>query len=249
MRLIQFVTPEQQRAVALVLSSTEVQLLSGVQTVYQLANQALSANKPLQQLVTELVSDLQLDYQAIVAEGRLLAPFDHPDQAHLLVTGTGLTHLGSADTRATMHAQTSGKAVAELTDTMKMFKLGLDGGKPAAGETGVQPEWFYKGDGSIVVSPGAPLLSPSFALDGGEEPEIVGVYINDAEGQPWRIGFALGNEFSDHKTERLNYLYLAHSKLRPCAVGPELLLGDLPAHIEGTSRIYRDGKLLWQKAF
>ncbi len=52
-----------------------------------------------------------------------------------------------------MHAQTSGKAVAELTDTMKMFKLGLDGGKPATGETGVQPEWFYKGDGSIVVSP------------------------------------------------------------------------------------------------
>ena len=249
MRLIQFVTTEQQRAVALVLSSTEVQLLSGVQTVYQLANQALSAKKPLQQLVTERVSEQRLDYQAILAEGRLLAPFDHPDQAHLLVTGTGLTHLGSADTRATMHAQTSGKAVAELTDTMKMFKLGLDGGKPAAGETGVQPEWFYKGDGSIVVSPGAPLLSPSFALDGGEEPEIVGVYINDAEGQPWRIGFALGNEFSDHKTERLNYLYLAHSKLRPCAVGPELLLGDLPAHIEGTSRIYRDGKLLWQKAF
>ncbi len=100
MRLIQFVTPEQQRAVALVLSSTEVQPLEGVQTVYQLANQALAAKKPLQQLVTELVSDQKLDYQAIVAEGRLLAPFDHPDQAHLLVTGTGLTHLGSADTRA-----------------------------------------------------------------------------------------------------------------------------------------------------
>ncbi len=75
MRLIQFVTPEQQRAVALVLSSTEVQLLSGVQTVYQLANQALSTNKALQQLVTELVSDQRLDYQAIVAEGRLLAHF------------------------------------------------------------------------------------------------------------------------------------------------------------------------------
>lgn len=249
MRLIQFVTPEQQRAVALVLSNTEVQPLTQVHTIYQLANQALAAKKPLQHLVRELLSEQRLDYQAIVAEDRLLAPFDHPDHAHLLVTGTGLTHLGSADTRANMHAQTSGKTVAELTDTMKMFKLGVEGGKPASGQQGVQPEWFYKGDGSVVVRPGAELVSPVFALDGGEEPEIVGVYINDTEGQPWRVGFALGNEFSDHKTERLNYLYLAHSKLRPCAVGPELLLGDLPAHIEGTSRIYRDGQLLWQKAF
>jgi hypothetical protein len=249
MRLIQFVTTEQQRAVALVLSITEVQPLLQVQTVYQLAQLALSEKKPLQQLVTELTGPAKVDYQAIVAEGRLLAPFDHPDPAHLLVTGTGLTHLGSADTRASMHAQSSNKTQAELTDTMKMFTLGLEGGKPATGQIGVQPEWFYKGNGSIVVKPGASLLSPAFALDGGEEPEIVGVYINDAGGQPWRIGFALGNEFSDHKTERLNYLYLAHSKLRPCAFGPELLLGDLPAHIEGHSRIYRDGKLLWQKAF
>ena len=37
---------------------------------------------------------------------------------------------------------------------------------------GVQPEWFYKGDGSCIVGTGAPLLSPDFALDGSEEPEI-----------------------------------------------------------------------------
>ena len=40
------------------------------------------------------------------------------------------------------------------------------------------------------------------------------------------LGFALGNEFSDHVTERVNYLYLAHSKLRWCSFGPELRVGE-----------------------
>jgi hypothetical protein len=31
---------------------------------------------------------------------------------------------------------------------------------------------------------------------------------------PRRVGFALGNEFSDHTLEKKNYLYLAHSKGR-----------------------------------
>ena len=32
--------------------------------------------------------------------------------------------------------------------------MGLEGGKPAAGQVGAQPEWFYKGDGSILVAHG-----------------------------------------------------------------------------------------------
>ena len=106
--------------------------------------------------------------------------------------------------------------------------MGLEGGKPAAGKTGVQPEWFYKGDGALLVGPGQPLTAPSFAQDGGEEPEVAGIYIIADDGRPFRIGFALANEFSDHVMERVNYLYLAHSKLRPCSVGPELLVGALP---------------------
>ena len=35
---------------------------------------------------------------------------------------------------------------------------------------------------------------------------------------------AAGNEFSDHQFEKKNYLYLASSKLRTCAIGPELVL-------------------------
>ena len=60
---------------------------------------------------------------------------------------------------------------------------------------------------------------------------------SDPDGKPWRLGFALGNEYSDHVTERQNYLYLAHSKLRACAIGPELRTGALPDKLEGESRI------------
>jgi hypothetical protein len=93
------------------------------------------------------------------------------------------------------------------------------------------------------------LPSPDFALDGGEEPELVGLYVIGADGVPYRLGFALGNEFSDHVTERQNYLYLAHSKLRACAVGPELRSGELPRDLRGSSRIRRGDALIWEKPF
>jgi len=162
----------------------------------------------------------------------------------MFLTGTGLTHTGSAAARDAMHANPDG-----LSDSMKMFRLGLEGGKPAAGRAGVQPEWFYKGTGVQAVAPGDPLRSPAFALDGGEEPEIAGYYLIGADGRPWRVGFSLANEFSDHVTERINYLYLAHSKLRPAALGPELLVGELPADVRGVSRIRRGEVTLWEKPF
>jgi hypothetical protein len=140
-------------------------------------------------------------------------------------------------------------AAEQLSDSMKMFRMGLAQGKPAAGARGVQPEWFYKGDGSSLVAPGAVLASPDFALDAGEEPEIAGVYLVGPAGDPVRIGYALGNEFSDHVTERFNYLWLAHSKLRPAALGPELLVGELPGQVSGTSRILRGGQVIWEKPF
>ena len=64
---------------------------------------------------------------------------------------------------------------------------------------------------------------------------------------PWRVGLATANEFSDHKTEKKNYLYLAPSKLRTCALGPELIVGARFDDIPGTVRIERGGKTLWSK--
>jgi hypothetical protein len=147
-----------------------------------------------------------------------------------------------------MHAKAQA-AEEDMTDSMRMFKLGVEGGKPDAGQVGAQPEWFYKGDGQCVVAPEAEIPSPAFAEDAGEEPELAGLYVIGDDGQPWRVGYALGNEFSDHVTERFNYLWLAHSKLRACSFGPELLIGELPAHLEGTSAIHRSGETVWEKPF
>jgi hypothetical protein len=181
-----------------------------------------------------------------LAEVMLLVPIDHPDPAHVLVSGTGLTHLGSAEGRDKMH---KAAAAGQLTDSMRMFLAGMEAGKPADGEAGAAPEWFYKGDGDILVASGQPLQRPCFAGDGSEEPEIAGIYIVGADGAPVRLGFALGNEFSDHVTERQNYLLLAHSKLREAGLGPELLLGPLPDDVRGASRILRGGQPIWEQPF
>lgn len=91
-------------------------------------------------------------------------------------------------------------------------------------------------------------MVPNFARDGGEEPEIAGVYVIDAEGRPRRVGMAMTNEFSDHVLEKENYLYLAHSKLRNCSMGPELVIDPDFHRVPGKVRIERDGTELWSHA-
>jgi hypothetical protein len=159
-----------------------------------------------------------------------------------MVSGTGLTHIRSAANRQAMHAD----GAAE-TDSMRMYRWGVEGGRPAAGQTGAAPEWFYKGTGLALRAHNQPLEVPPYAEDGGEEPEVAGVYIIDSGGTPRRIGMVTGNEFSDHVLEKRNYLYLAASKLRPCAIGPELVLDAAFDRIEGEVSIERAGTVLWSK--
>ena len=246
MRLAQFIDENGKRALA-VTARGESRMVKGARTMLDLARQAIAEGVSLRKLIADRGVGKPVDLARALKERRVLPPIDHKDAAHVIVTGTGLTHLGSAEGRDKMHKDLAD--ASKLTDSMRMFKLGLEGGRPAKGETGAQPEWFYKGDGSTLSSPEGDLPSPAFALDGGEEPEIVGIYLIDDAGAPVRIGFALGNEFSDHVTERQNYLYLAHSKLRPASVGPELLVGDLPAEINGMSRIRRGREVIWEKPF
>jgi hypothetical protein len=246
MRLAQIVDEAGKRALV-VTARGESRLVKGARTTYDLAMQAIASGETFRKLIASRGVGQTVDLARALKQRRVLNPIDHKDPAHLLVTGTGLTHLGSAEGRDKMHKDAADPA--KQTDSMRMFRLGLEGGKPEGATSGVQPEWFYKGDGSTVAQPGGDLASPDFALDGGEEPEIVGVYVVSPEGAPVRVGFALGNEFSDHITERQNYLYLAHSKLRPSSFGPELLVGDLPLDVQGVSRIIRDKATLWEKPF
>jgi len=224
-------------------------LVNDAKSIYALALEAVRAGTTLSTVVADRGLGETVDLEAAIRAGQVLSPVRHPDPAHLHLTGTGLTHLGSAATRDSMHKKLDASGEDTLTDSMKMFRMGLEGGRPARGQAGVQPEWFYKGNGNMVVDPGKPLVSPHFALDAGEEPEIAGIYLVGDDGTPYRIGFALANEFSDHVTERINYLYLAHSKLRNASFGPEILVGELPADIKGTTRIIRAGKTIWEKPF
>ncbi|QUD90324.1 AraD1 family protein [Phenylobacterium montanum] len=246
LHLLQLRAESGDRRLAVAHDDGAARLIVGYATLYDLAQAALATNQPLAALAAGHANGAEIDLGRELTEGRILAPIDHPDPAHLVLSGTGLTHLGSAEGRDKMHKAAAGE---QETDSMRMFRMGLEGGKPAAGEIGVQPEWFYKGDGSSIVAPEAPLRSPDFALDGSEEPEIAGIYLIDAAGKPVRLGYCLANEFSDHVTERGNYLWLAHSKLRPAALGPELLTGALPASVKGTSSIRRGGEVVWSRPF
>jgi hypothetical protein len=246
LRLLQLRRDDGTRCVVASESDGTGRCVAGVTSTYQLAQLALSSNRTLAGAVQATITGDNIDLSEALAQGLLLAPIDHVDSAHLHLSGTGLTHLGSADSRDKMHKAATGGAI---TDSMRMFNMGMEGGKPAGNSPGVQPEWFYKGDGTSVCGPEMPLRSPEFALDGSEEPEIAGIYLIDQAGSPRRLGYCLANEFSDHITERGNYLWLAHSKLRPAALGPELLTGKLPDDIQGTSRIVREGRTIWEKPF
>lgn len=253
MRIIQFRgkagSKTAGRGVGVVAGDGTVARVNGPESVYDLAVQAIAKGQSLAKTIEAAGLGDAVDYEALIAEGRLLPPLDHPEQSRFWVTGTGLTHLGSADARDQMHKKAETEGEEALSDSMRMFKWGLEGGKPEDGKEGVQPEWFYKGTGACITAPGKDFTLPDFSLDGGEEPELAALYVNGPDGQPYRVGFALGNEFSDHVMERQNYLYLAHSKLRSCSFGPELLLGEAPQDIRGQARILRGDKVLWEKEF
>jgi hypothetical protein len=247
MRLVQIHHPEQGRYAAVV-DGDRLHPLNRFRSLYDCAVAAVRDNSSLADFVAELATDVALDYDAIyngATDWRMLPAFDHPTEpTRCLVSGTGLTHRKSADNRNAMHAG----AVPTVTDSMRIYQWGVEGGAPPPGEIGAQPEWFYKGCGAILRAHGEPLDVPAYAEDGGEEPEFAGLYIVDDAGTPWRIGFAMGNEFSDHKMESRNYLYLAPSKLRTCSLGPEALVGPVPFDdLRGTVTVQRGEQTVWSQ--
>jgi len=226
-------------------------VLSEAHSILALAERALFEGRRLSELATSLVTEQALSYDAIYegkSDWKLLAPIDCPDNPRRIhVSGTGLTHLGSARDRQAMHVAATAEEQAQMTDSMRMFEWGRKEGRPSGGEIGIAPEWFYKGDGSIVQAPFGPLPIPGFAEDGGEEAEIAAIYIVSHDGTPWRIGMAVGNEFSDHVFERRNYLNLAGSKLRMCSIGPELVVDAKFDDVPGKVSILRNSEPIWEK--
>jgi hypothetical protein len=243
-RLVQLINKQHKRCVALV-QEPSLQLLRDTTSVYQLALDAIDAGATIKDIIDTRLSGELLDYTSVYNgnnDWQLLPSFDHPEGPFgCIVSGTGLTHKNSALNRQMMH----GAADAKPTDSIRMYQWGVEGGAPATGTIGTQPEWFYKGNGSMLKAHGQSLEIPAFGNDGGEEPEVAGIYIIDKKGQPWRIGFSTANEFSDHVMEKKNYLYLAPSKLRNCSIGPELVIDEMFTDLTGTVKIIRNNSVVW----
>lgn len=246
MRLVQLRHSDGDRRVAIV-REVVLELLAGFTSIHELAFAALSCEQRLDHFAARQPVETSVIYDAVyegVSDWRLLPAVDHPhDPARCLITGTGLTHLKSAEKRSSMHLEAE-----RDTDSMRMYQLGRASGRPAAGEVGASPEWFYKGTGDILRAHKEPLSVPPFAEDAGEEAEVAGVYVIDSAGRPRRIGIAAGNEFSDHRLENKNYLYLAASKLRVCSLGPEICVNIPFSNLRGEVKIERAKKMIWRSS-
>lgn len=239
------------RRVALV-AEPHLRCLTGVNSIYELASACIREDASLTGRVNELATGELLSYDNVYSgksAWRLLQPIDVPGAPErVLVSGTGLTHFGSAKDRQAMHERKATETAKPITDSMRMFEWGIAGGRPKEGEIGTAPEWFYKGSGLMLRAPFAPLTVPAHAEDGGEEAEIAGIYLVAPDGTPHRIGMCPGNEFSDHQFEQHNYLNLAGSKLRQCSIGPELIVGAKFGAVAGEVCIERNGNPIWRKA-
>ena len=244
-RLVQIRNGAQRRVA--VVDEPHLRLLSAPESLYGLAADAIASGRGLHAIIDERLTRDTLPYDEVYSGSspwRLMTPIDHPEPGHCVVSGTGLTHLGSAAHRQAMH----GKDDAGLTDSMRMFRAGLDGGRPPRGTVGAAPEWFFKGTGTVLRAPGEALELPPYGHDGGEEAELAGVYVIDGVGRPRRLGMTAANEFSDHALEKTNYLHLAASKLRTCSLGPELVTDPDFTLVHGSVVIERDGVPIWTKA-
>lgn len=248
MNLIQLQHPLSGRRVGLVQEPFVILLDPSITSTYQFFMECIALSKGVGESIEKVLSKEQLEYSTICesnGDWKMLPPVDCPNDAmKCMLSGTGLTHKASATNRQKMHEQ---EKVQSLTDSMKMYLWGEEGGKPGPNEIGVQPEWFYKGNGLNLKGHAQTLVVPIYADDGGEEPEIAGVYLISEKGIPHRLGFVQANEFSDHVMERKNYLYLAPSKIRNCSIGPELVLNASFDSIPGTVSLLRGGKEYWSR--
>src|SRR5438552_19022698 len=166
LRLVQLIHEHEGRRVAVV-EEPWLRPRARNRSVYKLAQEAIGAGLGIAAVVAADTFLAPLEYDAVYdgsSQWQLLPPVDHPEEpGRCLVTGTGLTHKASAENRQSMHVSEPGASATggAATDSLKMYRIGLEGGRPAAGQIGAAPEWFYKGCGTVVRAHGQPLEVPN----------------------------------------------------------------------------------------
>ncbi|HTU66358.1 MAG TPA: hypothetical protein VMF52_10425, partial [Steroidobacteraceae bacterium] len=121
MRLLQFSSDSGRPRVGYVAPTGEaVGCVGDFGSMYDLALSAIAAGESLDAHAARALGAADLPYARLRAESRILPPLSHPDPARCLVSGTGLTHYGSAATRDSMHKKLAA-ATESLSDSMQMF--------------------------------------------------------------------------------------------------------------------------------
>ncbi len=252
MHLIQFTDERGSRAVAVTEGGT-TSVVNGATSVYALATEAIERGLDLRAAGDREGSRRHRGQGQAGGARAGCWPRSTIPTRRICMSPAPALPISARPRRATRcTSRTSRPPRRRSTDSMKMFRMGLEGGKPAPGEVGVQPEWFYKGNGSTVVAPGAadpvPGLRARRRRGAGDRR-----HLRDRHGRHARVrvGFALGNEFSDHVTERRELpLPRPFQAARLCSFGPELRVGDLPRRCRGHVRAScATAKVVWEKPF
>ena len=193
-----------------------------VETTYQLARKAHrpSGARSSRSSAREPV-EAPLAYAELLRDGRLLPPLTHPDPGALPGERHG-AHASRQRRGARFDAREdrqAGRRAHRLHEDVQVGRRRRQArGQQArhAARVVLQGQWPQRGRLRLTRSP-----RPTSPRITAKSPSSSGCYVIDENGRPRRLGFAIGNEFSDHVTERRNYLLLAHSKLRQCGVGPD----------------------------
>ena len=245
MRLIQFAAADGTRAVAAIEGASAPRVVLGAASVRELALEAhriealARGKRPLR-----ADSATPSTTTALIAEKRILLPLDHPGA----VAHRRGAHRPDASRQRAV-AQFDARQAAERRPHRFHEDVQARPGRRQAGSRARSacsrngPTRATAHGWSRPSSRSSCRAMPRTAARKGRSP---GLYVIGDHGEVLRVGFALGNEYSDHVMERRNYLYLAHSKLRQSSFGPEVLIGELPNEVKGTVRIVRDGKDAWQ---
>src|SRR4028119_1695164 len=98
MRLIQFSGKDGQSKVGIV-ENDKINVLKNISTTYQLFTSVLPDDTQAEKRIQSLASGNYENYNDLLREKRVMLPLAHPDPYHTWLTGTGLTHLGSAASR------------------------------------------------------------------------------------------------------------------------------------------------------
>ena len=216
--------------------------------MYALAREAIAASVSLEE-TRDAPGHQRRATRSGAAAHRQAGPGAHrsPGHARIWLTGTGLTHLGSAEARDRMHAKAQ---AADASDSMKMFRMGLEGGKMQGEGPGVQPEWFYKGDGSRTgrarIAAALAALSPWTAARSRKSPASTSSAMTArriGSVSPWPMNSPITSW-----NGRTTCIWRIRSCGRRQSV-PSCCSASCRAASGGTARVSRHGAVLWEEAF